>query len=107
MGNTVSAMYLCRHLYIGVHTWAKAPNKGLNLCANQIKTSDACADQIKTSDVVSSDVLSSGWKCECAFHDVLPSVFFSSELHDKGQSAGQPITGQQNPLRRPAHFAHF
>ena len=86
---------------------AKSPNKGLNLCANQIKTSDACADQIKTSDVVSSDVLSSGRKCECAFHEVLPSVFFSSELHDKGQSAGQPRTGQQNPLCRPAHFAHF
>lgn len=80
---------------------------GLCLCTDQIEARNASADEVKTCDVVGSDVFGGCRKCESAFHVSLLLGVFSSDLHDKGQAAPHPRTGQQTWVCRPVDFPRF
>lgn len=82
---------------------------------NQVQTCDAGTDKVQACDtgaykvetrnVIIGGVLGACGKCECAFHGAIVIGFFSSDLHDKGQVAAQPDTGQQTALYRPPDFS--
>ena len=98
------AVDLCRqHMFIVCLT------ADLAMSQAPIKSRPVMRAPMRSRPVILSEVmfLEAAGSANVLFMLSLLSVFFFSELHDKGQAVPYPGTGQQTVLGRPADFAWF